>query len=426
MTKRKTRKQITKEKYKYKNKNEDSLYIYKPPKPSTEPRDKKDCGCGQPDTCHLLKEQPGPKNANIPTSKQKANSMLATRFMFNPVEITDKNKQGFLELTGPVRYYADLFRTTEGIDHEVYKAEEIEPRVGDFVKFKNFVDRKNYNGKIGLIQKELDESRFTIATMNDARYFSVSIENFDVIKNCNGVFNRMETGEMIWPKIKGWNVPSSHWVKDRTLTAMTMNLFEAIHFYEWDDYNVRFGYADTMPEKNPYKFKYGNGKGGELVANGPGKQKFLAPFTNLAYNFFRDSCYYDQWMPEVFQEFYIDYTERVKQLFGWTSPVMLRFATGSDQKANLFIVCFDKDSIAEINDWYEHTVVNDNLSREESDFDLFRNYNDCCGFKRNNLPEIRGPFIMIKPTMQLRKMMKRENMDKIAVCTVGWKIFVGK
>jgi hypothetical protein len=369
---------------------------YKPPKPSAEPRDKQDCGCGQPD-CWKYKEKPDPRSSK-------------------PRGMCDKNKQAFHELTGPVKYYADLFKTEEEIDHEVYESNEVEPQVGDFVKFKNFVERKSYNGKIGLIQKELNESQFTISTMNDATFFVISLENFDIIKNCNGVYQRIETGEMIWPKIKGFNVPSSHWVKDRTLTAMTMNLFEAIHYYEWDDYYTRFGYADTMPEKNKFKFKYGKRKG-KLLANGPGKQGFLAPFTNLAYYCFRQSCHYNQAKPEIFPEFYSEYTERVKQLFGWTKPHMMRFATGSDEKANLYIVCYDEDSKAEINDWFEYTVVNDNLSREDSTFDLNRAYDDdCCGFEKDNLPVIRGPFIMIKPTMQFRKMFKREFLNQLTIC----------
>merc|ERR1712071_240953 len=148
------RKQITKAR----NECDYPFPAYKPPKPSVEPRDKKDCGCGQPDTCWKVKvkRDPSSRPRGIPG---------------------DQNKQVFNELTGPVRYYADLFKTEEGIDHEVYEASEVEPQVGDFVKFKNFVERKKYNGKIGLIQKELGESRFTISTMNDAEFFVVSSEN---------------------------------------------------------------------------------------------------------------------------------------------------------------------------------------------------------------------------------------------------------
>jgi len=144
----------------------------------------------------------------------------------------------------------------------------------------------------------------------------------------------------------------------------------------------------------------------------PEKKTFLPPFTNLAYNLFRKSCLFNRMMVELFPTFYFDYGERVKKLFGWTKPHMLRFATGSDEKANLFIVCYDQDSKAEINDWFQYTVVNDNLSREDSSFDLFRIYeDDCCGFEKYSKPEIRGPFIMIKPTMQLRKRELREDQD---------------
>ena len=78
-----------------------------------------------------------------------------------------------------------------------------------------------FNGKIGLIKKSLDESRFQVITMDNPNDFSVSSSYFDVIKTCNSEYNRIEIGEMIWPKIKGSTSPNNHWVKDRVLTGFT-------------------------------------------------------------------------------------------------------------------------------------------------------------------------------------------------------------
>ena len=265
MTKRKTRKQITKDKSRV---TQLISKIYKPPIPDTEPRNKKHCVVCVETPCWEVKK------VASETSCPK------------PEVVSEHQKNKFLEVTGAVRIYADLFRDQfendceiyelnekmpqvgdfvrmknmtdnkyfngktgvitklkgnlflistmhgffsmpranfditksslcfeecqnsefEGIDHEVYKPEAVEPKVGDFVRFKNFVEKKRFNGKLGLVKKELGESRFQIATMNDAFDFSISIENFDIIKNCNAENNRMEIGEMIWPKIKGLNV----------------------------------------------------------------------------------------------------------------------------------------------------------------------------------------------------------------------------
>ena len=199
MTKRKTRNQITKSKTKYSpSYNDEVEHVYTPPK-------------------FIPAPTPNPEN-----------------------ELLNKN---FIEVIGAVRTYADLFKDKKLINHVVHESGSIEPKVGDFVKFKGFVEKAKFNGKIGLVKKELGDSRFQVATMNDANDFSVSVTNIDVMKNCNSEYNRMEIGEMIWPKIKGVSTPSSHWVKDRLLTAMTMNFFDALDFYEFDESYEKFGYA---------------------------------------------------------------------------------------------------------------------------------------------------------------------------------------
>ena len=78
----------------------------------------------------------------------------------------------------------------------------------------------------------------------------------------------------------------------------------------------------------------------------------------------------------------------------------------------MFIVCYDEDSKAPVNDWFKHTVVNDDLPREKSQFNLNRRFTDCCGFGKKDLPEIRGPFILIKPTMKLQKSFVPEESYK--------------
>ena len=117
---------------------------------------------------------------------------------------------------GSIKFYSDLSKedTSKKDSHEVYSLGEIEPKIGDFVKFKNFEgDNEKFNGKLGLIQKEMGHSgegdhslipRFKIATMNEENNFRhITNSNFEIIKNCNSEFNRMEVGEMMWPKVKG-------------------------------------------------------------------------------------------------------------------------------------------------------------------------------------------------------------------------------
>ena len=121
------------------------------------------------------------------------------------------------------------------------------------------------------------------------------------------------------------NVPSSHWVDNRFLTAITMNLFDALHFYEIDDYHTKFGYADTMPKNNDYMINYDmNDKKRTMTLKKkkPGDSYGLAPFSNLAYGFFRSPCHYNGLMPELWGRYSDDYLSVVRRTFGWTKPEM--------------------------------------------------------------------------------------------------------
>ena len=167
---------------------------------------------------------------------------------------------------GSVRNYADLFNNKtespskqknapKSINHQLYSPGEVEPKTGDFVRFKNLSSSVmvRFNGKLGLIKNNLGGSRFQVMTMNNPNDFSVLISNFDVIKNCNSEYNRMEIGEMVWPKLKGSTSPNNHWVKDRVLTGLTMMLFDALNFYKFDEVHENFGYAESMPKSNKFK-----------------------------------------------------------------------------------------------------------------------------------------------------------------------------
>ena len=105
---------------------------------------------------------------------------------FIPVKINPENElrnKDFIDVIGSVRTYADLFKDKTLINHTVHESTTVKPKTGDFVRFKDLVENKRFNGKIGLVKKDLGESRFKVATINDAEDFSVSFANFDIIKN---------------------------------------------------------------------------------------------------------------------------------------------------------------------------------------------------------------------------------------------------
>jgi len=277
----------------------------------------------------------------------------------------------------------------------VYQFEELKPEVGDFVKFKNFEgDNQRFNGKIGLIQKEMDhfgdgdslEPRFKIATMNEENNFrQITTANFEIIKNCNSVHNRMEVGEMMWPKVKGMHAPCSHWVNDDRLTAMTMDFFNALHFYEQE-----LEFAETMPKTNKYKE--------ECVGEWNGRKFKLNENTNVAFLFFKKPCLYNGMIPGVWFPFVEDYCARVKDVFGWTKPKLFRHISHTDGNiAYGFMVCYDEDSKAEVNDWFDYAVPKDDIVRKNHRGDVG---DHCCGMDINEM-SIRGPFIIIRPTFRM-------------------------
>lgn len=301
---------------------------------------------------------------------------------------------------GSVRNYADLFNNKtessskqknapKSINHQLYSPGEVEPKTGDFVRFKNLSSSVmvRFNGKLGLIKNNLGGSRFQVMTMNNPNDFSVLVSNFDVIKNCNSEYNRMEIGEMVWPKLKGSTSPNNHWVKDRVLTGLTMMLFDALNFYKFDEVHENFGYAESMPKSNKFK-KYVTDRLTAYERN-----------DNFCLKFFMNQCQWKDALPGFWSEFQKKYSDRVKEVFGWSKPVVLRSGTRNDDEAQLIIVCYDENSKGPVNEWFGCSVPDDKFeSYGSSRFSSFRSpvHKECCGFNLNNPDEIRGPFIIIK------------------------------
>ena len=75
----------------------------------------------------------------------------------------------------------------------------------------------------------------------------------------------------------------------------------------------------------------------------------------------------------------------------------------NDNIAHGFLICYDEDSKAEVNDWFDFTVPDDEIVRlnTRQSHDL---HDHCCGVKIENgryQMKIRGPFIIIRPEMRL-------------------------
>ena len=68
-----------------------------------------------------------------------------------------------------------------------------------------------------------------------------------------------------------------------------------------------------------------------------------------------------------------------------------------EDRAFAFLICYDKDSKAEINDWFDYTAPNDEIVRE-NERRTHGLETICCG-KYEGKP-IRGPFIMIRPELR--------------------------
>ena len=165
--------------------------------------------------------------------------------------------------------------------------------------------------------------------------------------------------------------------------------------------------------------------------------------TSLAYHFFRSPCEYTNFFKEFVTTYYDDYCDRVKKIFGWKSPMIRRTAIGTKNQAQMFIICYDQKSTAEINDWFPYTIVDDEsavdesadfenkknkkfyfdsagvrhlqLNAEKSRFTMFQRYSECCGFHFNKMEKIRGPFILIKARMETLDRTKL--LDKSDLCT---------
>ena len=345
-----------------------------------------------------------PKN---PFTLEPPTKFLATQIITKPTLLRrDQFRRNYHEFKGPIELYSDLF-VDEKNKNEIYD-DTVAPKPGDFVKFKDCPEKMKLNGRIGQVKKLLHDSTYAVSMMDETIKREFLRSNFEVLKNCNSTSNRFEIGEVIWPRDKKLSLSVyNHWVNDKYLTGITMQLFDALDYYE----NVP-EYRNTMPSNNKYK---------EYVQN---NGKPFEKFKNLCRDFFINPSYYDLYLPHLWKNFVNDYTDRVKEIYGWKKPKMFRGLIMNQSNAKIFIVCYDAQSEGHKNEWFNWFGD----SKERAPGKLC-NGKRGLGFDFTTAPKIRGPLILINSELVLNKSLSVpivENQPYCFDCVKNKIIFCGE
>lgn len=175
---------------------------------------------------------------------------------------------------------------------------ELQP--GTIVKFKNLVGKPEYNGRCGVITKQLPNGRFGVIVDASKIDLSFNEKNLQILSFCPNEQRLNTEGVLIWPHVKGVNTPSMQWMDDSSLTKAFENPFD----------------------------ETGAFKGSERD--------------------FYTSCWADEDRERVMKK----YEDILIEKLGWNSPQMWMMTITSKGKIeNKVCVYYDEDSEAPVNDW---------------------------------------------------------------------------
>jgi len=176
----------------------------------------------------------------------------------------------------------------------------MEMQPGTIVKFKNLVGKPEFNGRCGVVIKQLPNGRFNI--LNDASEVDLSFneKNLQIISTCPNEHRLNTEGVLIWPHVKGVNTPSMQWMDDSSLTKAFENPFVETGAFKGCNQDIYTG------------------------------------------------CWADEDRERVMKK----YEDILLEKLGWNSPQMWMMTITSKGKIeNKVCIYYDEDSEAPVNDW---------------------------------------------------------------------------
>jgi len=192
----------------------------------------------------------------------------------------------------------------------------MEMQPGTIVKFKNLVGKPDFNGRCGVVKKQLPNGRFNI--LNDASEIDLSFneKNLQIISTCPNEQRLNTEGVLIWPHVKGVNTPSMQWMNDPKL---------------------------TKEFKNPYETDAIGRPAGAFKGCG------IDIFTGM---------FDDEDREKVMKK----YEDILIEKLGWNTPQMWRHQiTSKGILQNKIVIYYDEDSEAPVNDWlnsrFNHSFI---------------------------------------------------------------------
>ena len=86
-----------------------------------------------------------------------------------------------------------------------WKSRDMELQAGTIIKFKNLVGKPEYNGRCGVITKQLPNGRFGVIVDASKIDLSFNKKNLQILSFCPNEQRLNTEGVLIWPHVKGVN-----------------------------------------------------------------------------------------------------------------------------------------------------------------------------------------------------------------------------
>ena len=248
------------------------------------------------------------------------------------------------------------FESFKNIKIENSTVPEIIFEAGTIIRLKGLKGKKDYNGKFGVVKKELENGRFQVMIDGD-KDLSMKTLNLVALNQCPNRQHRVEEGMLFWPHVKGCPTPCIQWLNDDVLEQVFVNPFGE---------NSPFLSEPTLPKSTE------SDKSSEIIddmkalteGNLDRFRNYDRSWIDIESNFKSNHSKREQVMRK--------YETRLKELLNWSNPTpWIQTVTTEGSIENQVVVYYDADSKGQVNDWLNTR------------------------FRSLIIPEIRGAFVFI-------------------------------
>ena len=279
---------------------------------------------------------------------------------------------------------------------------------GTIIKFKGLKGKQEFNGRFGVVKKQLENGRFQVMIDGD-KDLSMKSANLETLNQCPNKQKLVEKGLLFWPLVKGFSTPAIQWLDDEVLEKAFINPYDKHSSFTSRNYGAHaFAYPTLFDYDKEEKTQVSNSRADDKPkddAENYEDEEFMEGMMALKARNHKHFRNYDQSWRTIERNLTVDlikdkskrrkammkkYEDRLKEVLNWTDPTpWIRTITTEGAVQNQVCIYFDADSKAPVNDWLRIRFSN----------------------LKNEMPQIRGPFVFIGALNELQDQPQTEMIN---------------